>query len=101
MPDVAELEALIRRLTEAARPMVAGGASPDQVARHLLLRGGPPIAVIKAVADATGTELADAKWIVHRNLDPAVRAAAEDLWDDLLNAIHDSPKALIDPDSSP
>lgn len=81
--------------------MVASGASPDEVAQHLLRLGGPPIAVIGAVADATGTGLADAKWIAHRNLDPAVRAATEDLWDGVLNAIHDSPEALIDRDSSP
>ncbi|MEO3927732.1 hypothetical protein ABGB07_28265 [Micromonosporaceae bacterium B7E4] len=42
---------------------------------------------IKAVADAAGMGLGDAKWVVHRNLNPQVRKAAESLWGELLDGI--------------
>ncbi|MBQ1038828.1 hypothetical protein [Micromonospora sp. C81] len=67
--------------------MLTSGADADQVARELLRRTDSPISAIKAVADATGMGLGEAKWVVHRNLNPGVREAAENLWDDLLDGI--------------
>jgi hypothetical protein len=34
--------------------------------------------------------LGNAKWIVHRNLDPQVRAAAERLWADAIDALEEA-----------
>lgn len=84
--DLAELER-IRLLTEVARRMLASGADADQVAKELLQHTDSPISAIKAVADATGLGLGDAKWVVHRNLGPEARGAAESLWDDLLDGL--------------
>jgi hypothetical protein len=70
-----------------ARTMLAAGADADQIAEELLRRTGSPISAIKAVADATGMNLGDAKWVVHRNLAPKVREAAESLWRDLLDGL--------------
>lgn len=77
----------IRFLAEMARVMQASGADADQVAQELLRRTDSPISAIKAVADATGMALGDAKWVVHRNLNPQVRKAAEGLWDELLDGV--------------
>ncbi|MFC7545913.1 hypothetical protein [Plantactinospora sp. GCM10030261] len=77
----------IRLLTEIARAMLASGADADQLAQELLRRTDSPISAIKAVADATGMGLGDAKWVVHRNLNPQVRKAAEGLWDELLDGV--------------
>jgi ribosomal protein L7/L12 len=71
-------------LTEAARQLLASGADADQVAKELLRRTDSPISAIKAIVDAAGLGLGDAKWVVHRNLSPEVREAAVRLWDDLL-----------------
>ncbi|KAB1153325.1 hypothetical protein F6X68_14415 [Micromonospora sp. AMSO12t] len=87
MTDRAERAERIRLLTEMARTMLASGADGDQVAKELLRRTDSPISAIKAVADATGVGLGDAKWVVHRNLNPEVRQAAESLWDELLDGI--------------
>ena len=73
-------------LTAAARTMLAAGASPDDVARELLRHTTSPIAVIKALVDTAGMSLGDAKPIVHRNLNPPVREAAERLWQELVAA---------------
>ncbi|GAA2706823.1 hypothetical protein Apa02nite_032500 [Actinoplanes palleronii] len=73
-------------LTTMAGTMLAAGADPDQIARELLRRTDSPISAIKAVADATGMGLGDAKEVVHRNLAPPVREAAEQLWRDLLDS---------------
>lgn len=67
--------------------MLASGADLDQTAKQLLRHTDSPISAIKAVADATGMGLGEAKWAVHRNLNPKVRQAAEDLWDDLIDSI--------------
>jgi ribosomal protein L7/L12 len=64
-------------LAELAHEMTAAGASPDDVARALLTRTTFPIAAIKALRAGAGLSLADAKPVVHRNLDPAAREAAE------------------------
>lgn len=84
---VTEKAERIRLLTLMARTMLASGADADQVAKELLRRTDSPISAIKAVADATGMGLGDAKWVVHRNLNPEVREAAESLWDELLDGI--------------
>lgn len=76
-----------RLLTAMAQAMLTSGADEDQVAKELLRRSGSTISVIKAIADATGMGLGDAKWVVHRNLNPEVREAAESLWDDQLGSI--------------
>ncbi|MER7471260.1 hypothetical protein [Micromonospora sp. NPDC000018] len=47
-----------------ARRMMGSGADADQVAKELLRRTDSPISVIKAVADATGMGLDDAKGLV-------------------------------------
>ncbi|MEH0986323.1 hypothetical protein [Micromonospora sp. CPCC 205556] len=77
----------IRLLTKAAQAMLASDADADQVAQELLRRTDSPISAIKAVADATGMALGDAKRVVHRNPNPQVRKAAENLWDELLDGI--------------
>jgi ribosomal protein L7/L12 len=69
----------IQLLTETALLMLASGADADQVAKELLRRTDSPISVIKVIAGATGLGLGDAKWVVHRNLSPEVREAAESL----------------------
>ncbi|MBB2947760.1 ribosomal protein L7/L12 [Actinoplanes lutulentus] len=99
MNPAAERAERIRLLTEMARILLAAGADEDQIASELLRRTDSPVSVIKAVHDATGMDLGEAKWVVHRNLDPGVRRAAESLWQDLLDGIaqlHESPSA---PDS--
>ena len=90
MTDAAERAERIRLLTESARAMLAAGADADQTARELLRRTDSPISAIKAIADSTGLGLADAKWVVHRNLAPEVRTAAEKLWSDLLDGLAQS-----------
>ena len=87
MTDAAERAERIRLLTESARAMLAAGADADQTARELLRRTDSPIS---AIADSTGLGLADAKWVVHRNLAPEVRTAAEKLWSDLLDGLAQS-----------
>ncbi|MFI7543858.1 hypothetical protein [Actinoplanes sp. NPDC049599] len=94
MKDAAERAARIRLLTESARTMLAAGADADDIARELLRRTDSPISAIKAISDSTGLGLADAKGVVHRNLAPETRKAAENLWSDLLDAleqIHERP----------
>lgn len=87
MIDRAEKMERIRILTDVARAMLASGADADQTAKELLRRTDSPISAIKAFADAIGLDLGDAKWVVHRNLNPEVRKSAEKLWDDLLNGV--------------
>ncbi|HEU5109184.1 MAG TPA: hypothetical protein VFT95_11635 [Micromonosporaceae bacterium] len=87
MTDEAERAGRVRLLTVIAQAMRASGADADQIAAELLRRSDSPILVIKAVADATGLGLGDAKWVVHRNLKAEAREAAERLWDDLLDDI--------------
>ena len=67
--------------------MFASGADADQVAADLLRHTNSPIVAIRAIATATGLGIGDAKWIVHRNLDPEVRAATERVWADVLEAL--------------
>lgn len=67
--------------------MLAAGADPDETARELLRRTDSPISAIKAIADGAGLSLADAKWVVHRNLAPRTREAAEELWSELIDAV--------------
>ncbi|GLI00626.1 hypothetical protein Pa4123_59020 [Phytohabitans aurantiacus] len=74
-------------LTAMARAMHASGADVDRIAEELLRRSDSPVLVIKAVADATGLGLGDARWVVHRNLNAEVREAAERLWDELLDSV--------------
>ena len=85
--DVTLMAERIRLLTEMAERMLAAGADTDQVAIELLRRSGSPVSAIKALRDATGMGLGDAKWVVHRNLAPQTREAAEGLWDDLLDGL--------------
>jgi hypothetical protein len=61
-------------------------AARPAVRCHGAKRSHSPIAVIRAVASGTGLGLGDAKWVTHRNLDPEIRAAAEGLWDELIDA---------------
>ncbi|MER7333609.1 MULTISPECIES: hypothetical protein [unclassified Micromonospora] len=97
MTDRATGAERIRLLTEMARRMLGSGADADQAAKELLRRTDSPISVIKAVADATGMGLADAKGIVHRNLNSDVRKATESLWDELLDGV----SQLQEPSSEP
>jgi hypothetical protein len=90
LPAVADLDEFRERshlLAEAARPMVAAGADADEIAAELLRISGSPILTIKAIAVATGLGIGDAKWIVHRNLDPDVRVATERLWAEAIDAL--------------
>ncbi|MFV2083987.1 hypothetical protein [Micromonospora sp. LOL_021] len=77
--------------------MLTSGTDADQVAKELLQRTDSPISAIKAVADATGMSLGDAKWVVHRNLYPEVREAAEKFWDDLLDGVDRSQEPTARP----
>ena len=70
-------------LEQSARAMHAAGATPEDIARDLVTRTSYPIAAIKALREGAGVSLAEAKQVVHANLDPAAREAAEKLWDDL------------------
>ncbi|MEV4715447.1 hypothetical protein [Micromonospora sp. NPDC049374] len=90
----------IRLLTEMARTLLASGVDADQVAKELLRRTDSPISAIKAVADATGMGLGDAKWVVHRNLHPKLREAAESVWDELLDGMSESPESRGATDSA-
>jgi len=96
--QAAERARRIRLLTEMARTMLVAGANEDQIARELLRRTDSPISAIKAVANATGMNLGDAKWVVHRNLDPEVREAAEALWRDLLDGLAQFEELPDEPD---
>jgi hypothetical protein len=96
--DLDEFRERSRLLVEVARPMFASGADADQVAAELLRLFSSPILAIKAMTAATGMGIGDAKWIVHRNLDPEVRAATERLWADAIDALEgaDQPPAEDD-----
>jgi ribosomal protein L7/L12 len=89
-----------RLLTEMARTMLASEADLDEVVKELLRHTDSPISVIKAVVDATGMNLGDAKWAVHRNLSPQVGEAAEDLWTDLLEGMGQFQVPSTDSDSA-
>ena len=74
-------------LAAVARGCLADGGSADQAVRAVLERTRSPIAAIKAVREALpGLSLAEAKPLVHRNLPPGTREAAEKLWDDMARA---------------
>lgn len=74
-------------LAAVARNCLADGGSPDQAARAVLERTRSLIAPIKAMREALpGLSLAEAKPLVHRNLPPGTREAAEKLWDDMRRA---------------
>jgi ribosomal protein L7/L12 len=75
---------LMEDLAELARTLTAAGSTPDDVARELLKHTTFPIAAIKALRSGAGIPLAEAKTVVHRNLDPAVREVAERMWTNLL-----------------
>lgn len=51
-----------------------------------------PIAVIKAIRTGLEMPLAEAKTIVHRNLEPAAREEAERMWEELLATARGTPK---------
>jgi ribosomal protein L7/L12 len=86
-----------RLLAEMAQALQAAGADADQMARALLQRTDSPISVIRAVHGATGMDLGEAKWVVHRNLSQRARQAAEDLWQSLLDGLESHTTA--DPDA--
>ncbi len=86
-------------MTESAQTMLAAGADADEIAKELLRRTDSPISAIKAISDSTGLGLADAKWVVHRNLAPETRNAAETLWGDLLDALAEIQERRCGPES--
>jgi len=43
----------------------------------------------------------DAKWIVHSNLDPGVRAATERLWADAIDAVEEADRPPVEGDRAP
>jgi hypothetical protein len=74
----------VAALAPVARNCMAGGGTCDQAATAVLGKTTSTVAAITALRDAVpGLSLADAKLLVHRNLPPDARAAAEDLWSDL------------------
>jgi hypothetical protein len=77
--------------------MLAAGA--DDIARELLRRTDSPISAIKAISDSTGLDLADAKWVVHRNLASETRKAAENLWSDLIDAFEQTHERSSGPEA--
>ncbi|MDG6103832.1 hypothetical protein Daura_24065 [Dactylosporangium aurantiacum] len=76
----------VRSLTGRARAMLAAGAGADAVAAEPLRHTDSRLQAIKAVADATGGGLAEAKLTVHRNLDPATREETEAFHQELHRA---------------
>jgi ribosomal protein L7/L12 len=71
-------------LVATARRVLSSGGALDEAASAVLERTRSPIAAIKALREAQpGLSLADVKPIVHRNLSPAQRDAAEQLWDQI------------------
>jgi predicted amidohydrolase YtcJ len=65
------------------------GEPPDQVAHALVGQGLGPIEAIKALRDGGDMPLETAKEIVHRNLPPDRQAAAEQLWNEAIEALDD------------
>jgi ribosomal protein L7/L12 len=76
----------VDELVKVVRDSLAAGHSLDEVARALLARNASPIAAIKALREATGMRIGDAKAVVHRNLRASEQEAAEQLWQDLIRA---------------
>jgi ribosomal protein L7/L12 len=79
-------------LARLARDLTDDGTTPDEVARELMKHTTFPIAVIKAIRAGLGLPLAEAKTIVHRNLEPAAREQAERMWDELLATARGTPE---------
>jgi ribosomal protein L7/L12 len=69
------------------RSALSAGGSVDDAAQQLIEQGTSPIAAIKALRTGASLSLPDAKTVVHRNLDPAAREAAEQLWQEMLSAV--------------
>ena len=66
------------------------GETPDQVAHALVVEQGlGPIEAIRALRDGGGMTLDAAKQTVRRNLPPDRQAAAEQLWDEAVEAFED------------
>lgn len=66
---------------EQAKALALRGRSPEEVAAQLIAAGTTPIRAIKAVREVFGLGLGEAKAVVHPNLPPSHRQAAEVLWD--------------------
>jgi len=80
-----------------ARAVAADGATAN---RSETLDAATAGAAIRAVVEGTGLSLGDAKWVVHRNLDPEVRTAAEHLWDELIGAMMTVEQPPTDPNAT-
>jgi hypothetical protein len=78
--------------TEIVRASIGSGHTPDQVARLLIedhqLAPIPAIKALRAGADMTTGE---AKAVVHRNLPLDQQAAAERLWDEMVELVEGMP----------
>jgi len=86
-----------RDLVTVARACVTSGGTLDQAAQVVLARTTSPIDAIKALRAAQpGLSLADAKPLVHRQLPAHLQRAAEQLWDDLEQAV----RQIIDLDAT-
>jgi ribosomal protein L7/L12 len=77
-------------LVEVVRACLSDGGTLDQAAQAVLAATKSPIEAIRALREVQpGLSLADAKPLVHRNLPLRVQRAAEQLWDDLEQAVRE------------
>jgi hypothetical protein len=74
--------------TDIVRTSLGAGQTPDQVARSLIEEHQlAPIPAIKALRAGAGMTTGQAKEVVHRNLPLDQQAAAEKLWDDMIELV--------------
>ena len=79
---------------DVVRTSLEAGDTPDQIASALIQDHGlAPIPAIKALRTGANMTTGEAKEIVHRNLPLAQQAAAERLWDEMIEVVNGMPQA--------
>jgi hypothetical protein len=74
--------------TDIVRASIGAGHTPDQIARSLIEDHQlAPIPAIKALRAEANMTTGEAKEVVHRNLPLDQQAAAEKLWDDMIELV--------------
>lgn len=74
--------------TDIVRASLAAGHTPDQIARSLIEDHELAlIPAIKALRTGANMTTGQAKEVVHRNLPLDLQAAAEKLWDDMIELV--------------
>jgi len=70
---------------DMVRNSLEAGDTPDQIAHSLIQNHKlAPIPAIKALRAGANMTLGDAKEVVHRNLPLEQQAAAERIWDEII-----------------